>query len=145
MLNYVAMKRLNFNRYAALLVVVVLFTSCSAPDEHAGSANTGAAQQANSNSAPQPQIAQSNAPAEAPITAPAVQQPPPSPAEKTAATNDATAAKAPDSSAARAPKLVIPEKKIDFGKQPQDKTLVRAIVVRNGGRADLNIESVVPS
>jgi hypothetical protein len=46
---------------------------------------------------------------------------------------------------ARAPKLVAPEKKIDFGKQPQDKTLVRAIPIRNGGRAVLNIESVVPS
>jgi hypothetical protein len=143
------MERLNFNPYAALLMVVVLFTSCSAPDEHSGSPNTGAAQQANSNSAPQPQIAQSNAPSEAPVTVPpTVQPPPPAPVEKSAATIDATPAKAPDASAAdnvRAPKLVIPEKKIDFGKQPQDKTLVRAIVVKNGGRANLNIESVVPS
>ena len=43
------------------------------------------------------------------------------------------------------PKLVAPAKKIDFGKQPQDKSLVRAITIKNGGRADLNIESVVPS
>jgi len=46
---------------------------------------------------------------------------------------------------ARAPKLVAPEKQIDFGKQPQNKNLVRPIVIKNGGRADLNIESVVPS
>lgn len=149
MLNYVAMKRLNFSPYAALLMVVVLFTSCSAPNEHSGSPNTGAAQQANSNSAPQPEIAQSNAPAEAPVTVPpAVQPPPPASAEKPAARVDATPAKAPEASASpnvRVPKLVIPEKKIDFGKQPQDKSLVRAIVIKNGGRADLNIESVVPS
>lgn len=145
-----AMKRLIFNPYAALVIVVVLFASCSAPDERAGSPNPGAAQQANSNSASQPQIAQNNAPAEAPVTAPpAVQPPPPAPAEKPAATVPATPAKAPGSAPAadnaRAPKLVIPEEKFEFGKQPQGKTLVRAIVVKNGGRADLKIESVVPS
>ncbi|HSE37149.1 MAG TPA: hypothetical protein VLG74_07590 [Blastocatellia bacterium] len=141
------MKRLNLYTYVALLVLVALFTSCSAPHENSGSPNTGATQEANSNSAPQPQIAQSNAPAEAPVTVPPA-PPAPAPAEKSAATIDATPAKAPDASAtpnARVPKLVIPEKKIDFGKQPQDKTLVRAIVVKNGGRADLSIESVVPS
>lgn len=146
-LNYDAMKRLNLNPYAALLVVVVLFSSCSAPDEHSGSPNNGAEQQANSNSAPQPEVAQSNAPAQAPVTTPPAVQPP-APAEEPAATVDATPAKVPDASAApnaRVPRLVIPQKKIDFGKQPQEKSLVRAIVIKNGGRADLNIESVVPS
>ena len=41
--------------------------------------------------------------------------------------------------------MVVTDKQIDFGKQPQDKNLVRAIVIKNGGRGDLNIESVTPS
>jgi len=45
----------------------------------------------------------------------------------------------------RSPKLVVPEKRLDFGKQPQDKTLIRAIAIRNGGQGVLNIESVTPS
>jgi len=149
MLNYDAMKRLNLNPYAALLVLVALFSACSGPAENSGSTNTSAPQQANSNSAPQPQIAQGNPPAPAPSPAPlTVQQIPPPPAEKSAAAGNAKAANAANASAAgnaRAPKLVVPEKKIDYGKQPQDKTLVRAIVIKNGGLADLNIESVVPS
>lgn len=143
MLNYDAMKRLNLNPYAALLVLVALFSACSGPAENSGSTNTSAPQQANSNSAPQPPIAQGNAPAAAPSPVPLAVQPippPPAPAEKAANAANASAA-----DNARVPKLVVSEKKIDYGKQPQDKTLVRAIVIKNGGRADLSIESVVPS
>lgn len=149
-LNYDAMRRWNLNPYAALLVLVAFFSACSGPHENSGSPDTSAPQQANSNSAPLPQSAQSEAPAAAPVTAlPAVQPiPPPLPAEKSDAAVNANVANAANASAvdsARVPKLVVAEKKIDYGKQPQEKTLVRAIVVRNGGRADLKIESVVPS
>jgi hypothetical protein len=41
--------------------------------------------------------------------------------------------------------LIAPSKRLEFGKQPQDKTLIRAIVIKNGGRANLNVESVTPS
>jgi hypothetical protein len=151
MLNYDAMKRLNLTPYAALLLLVALVSACSGPAENSGSTNTSAPQQANSNSAPQPQVARGNPPAAAPNPAPlTVQQipPPPPPAEKSAAEGRAKAPNAAKASAAehvRAPKLVVSEKKIDYGKQPQEKTLVRAIVIKNGGLADLNIESVVPS
>jgi hypothetical protein len=150
MLNYDAMKRLNLKRYAALLVLAALVSACSGPAENQGSSNTNAPPaQANGNSAPQPQIAQGNPPAVAPSTAPLTVQPiPPPPAAKSAAAGNANAANAANRLAAgnaRAPKLVVPDKKIDFGKQPQDKNLVRAIVIKNGGLADLNIESVVPS
>jgi hypothetical protein len=77
-----------------------------------------------------------------------VQQIPAPPAAKSAAAGNANATNAANSLTAgnaRAPKLVAPEKQIDFGKQPQNKNLVRPIVIKNGGRADLNIESVVPS
>ena len=150
MLNYDAMKRSNIKRYATLLVLAVLASACSGPAENQGSSNTNAPPaQANSNSAPQPQIAQGNPPAVGPGPAPpTVQQIPPPPPAKSAAAGNANAANATNGSAAgnaRAPKLVAPEKQIDFGKQPQNKNLVRPIVIKNGGRADLNIESVVPS
>ena len=45
----------------------------------------------------------------------------------------------------KAPKIVIPQTKIDFGKQDQGKTLNRFIAIKNSGNADLNIESVTPS
>jgi len=41
--------------------------------------------------------------------------------------------------------MVSQEKDLDFGKQPQDKTLVRPIRIKNSGNATLNIESVSPS
>jgi hypothetical protein len=148
-LDYDAMKRLNLNPYSAMLVLVLLLAGCSGHDENSGSSNTNATQQANSNSSPQPQIAQSNAPAVAPGTVPPAVQvipPAPSPDEKSAAAGDpnaATSASVADN--ARAPKLVVSGKKLDYGKQPQGKTLVRAIVVKNGGRTDLKIDSVAPS
>ena len=146
MLNYDAMKRLNMKQYAALLVLAALVSACSGPAENQDSSNTNAPPaQANTNSAPQPQIAQGNPPAVAQGTAPpAVQQIPPAPA-KSAVAGNANAANALGAGTARAPKLVAPEKQIDFGKQPQNKNLVRPIVIKNGGRADLNVESVVPS
>jgi hypothetical protein len=141
------MKRLNMKPYAALLVLAALVSACSGPADNQGSSNTNAPPaQANTNSAPQPQIAQGNPPAVAPAPAPLTVQPiPPPPAAKSAAAGNANAANRLAAGNARAPKLVVPEKKIDFGKQPQDKNLVRAIVIKNGGLADLNIESVVPS
>src|SRR6266852_6179918 len=64
MLNYDAMKRSNIKPYAALLVLAALVSACSGPAGNQGSSNTNAPPvQANSNSAPQPQIAQGNPPA----------------------------------------------------------------------------------
>lgn len=145
------MKRLNLNPYAALLMLVALFTACSGSDEHSATSNSNVTQQANSNAAAQPQVAQDNAPVVAPSPAPpAVQSIPPlpPPAGREAAMANQSAADAKNASTAtnaRVPKLVVPDKKIDYGKQPQGKTLVRAIVIKNGGRADLNIEAVVPT
>jgi len=144
------MKRLNLELYAVLLVLIALFSACSGRAENSGASSAAApAQQANSNASPQPPIAQSAAPAPSPNPKPpTVLIPPPAPVAKSTPAGDAGAAKAANASGAantRAPKLVAPDKKIDFGKQPQDKSLVRAIVIKNGGRADLNIESVAPS
>jgi hypothetical protein len=46
---------------------------------------------------------------------------------------------------AGAPKLILPFSNIDFGSVYQGKSLTRNLVVRNAGKADLSIESVVPS
>lgn len=143
------MKRLNLKPYIALLVLAVLLSACSGSPENSGSSNTSApAAQANNNSAPESQTAEANPPSADPnSTPPAVQPipPPPAPNEKPAAARDAKAAKPSVPANAHTPKLVVPDKTIDYGKQPQDKSLVRAILIKNGGLADLSIESVVPS
>ena len=140
MLNYDAMKRSNLHLYTVLLVLVALFSGCSGTDENSATSNTNAPQQANSNSAAQTEIAPSKAPEASLGTPPAVQPIPPPTLGSDAARN-----KTSTDANARAPKLVVSDKKIDFGKQPQNKSLVRTIVVKNGGRADLKIDSVVPS
>lgn len=65
------------------------------------------------------------------------------PANETATKPAPKAAEAP----VNGPKLVIvsQEKDLDFGKQPQDKTLVKPIRIKNSGNVALNIESVSPS
>ena len=148
MLNYFAMKHSILKQYALLVVLGVVLSACSGPVENGSSSNTNSAQaQSNNNSVAQPNVAQNGTPTPVPTPAPpAVQQiPNPAPTDKAAPpqnANSAAAARAPD---ARAPKLVLSDKKIDYGKQDQGKTLVRAIAVKNGGKSNLNIESVVPS
>lgn len=120
--------------HIALLGFVVLLSACGGPAENSATSNSNTPQQANSNS--QQSLAQGNSPL---IPLPVVVQPPDSTANANAAKAAATA------SGTHVPKLVAPTEKVNFGKQPQDKTIVRAIAIRNGGKADLNIESVTPS
>ena len=141
-----AMRRLNLRSYFAVLVLGVLLSACSGPAENAGSSNNNTTPaQANNNSAPNAQIAQRDAPAASAQPPTPTVQPIPPPTDKTATARNANAASPTPPANGRAPKLVVPEKKIDYGKQPQGKEMVRAIVIKNGGLADLNIESVVPS
>jgi len=124
--------------YMALLASPALLSGCSGPPDNSASSNNNAAQQANNNSSQQAK-AQNQLPSPTTETPLKVQPiPPPTPAN--ANTNTAT-----PSASGRQPKLVAPEKKLDFGKQPQDKTFVRAIHIKNAGQAALNIESVTPS
>jgi len=142
------MKHVNLEPYLALLLLVSLFSACSGSAENSGATNGSAAEQANNNSAPQSQVAEGTSPAGAASTAPPTVQPipiPPPVVAKPAANSNANAATVETPGNARAAKLVVPAKKINYGKVPQEKTLVRAIVIKNGGLADLNIESVVPS
>jgi hypothetical protein len=61
-------------------------------------------------------------------------------------TSSAVVASAPASAATGPqPELFVPVRKIDFGKQRAGKSIVRTITIKNTGKADLKIESVVPS
>ena len=47
--------------------------------------------------------------------------------------------------AQRGPSLIVPVRRIDFGKRPQNVSLSRSITIKNGGNAALNVFSVEPS
>lgn len=142
------MKRWIIKPYFVVFILISLFTACSSPPENSGSSNSNATQQANSNSQGEP-VAQGNASPPAPGTSPLTLQqlPPPAaapkPVEKSMASANANKAEA--AAAGQAPKLVVSDKRLNFGKQPQDKSMVRAIPIKNGGLGLLNIESVTPS
>jgi hypothetical protein len=161
MINYFIMKPSLRNSHWIAVLCLLLMAGCATPEGNNATSNNNAApaaEAANANTSPTAQPATplaSNAPsatapapsaaAPAPSAVPA--QPPipetvhptPEPAAKPAAKADAAHAEGP--------KLVVvsQEKDLDFGKQPQDKTLVRPIRIKNGGSQTLNIESVSPS
>ena len=145
-LNLSAMKRSMFITYAVLLALIALTSACVSHEESAAPSNSNS-QQANSNAAPpadpQPSDARPNPSTTPPLTVQTLPPPLGKPTENVAKPDKAAVAS--NSTPGREPKLIAPEKRIDFGKQPQDKSLVRAIAIRNGGKADLKIESIVPS
>ncbi|HEX8089915.1 MAG TPA: hypothetical protein VF762_13730 [Blastocatellia bacterium] len=137
---------------AIFILLLTLTASCSAPPEDGSKANTNSAQQAGA-AKPEPSVAQSGTPtatgngntstAQPPGAQPEPTQPASPPGVDMAKPGEKAA---PDPAAkARAPRLLVPDKKLDFGKQPQDKTLARTFQIKNVGNADLLIESVTPS
>jgi len=140
------MKQSSLKRCIALLGLVILVSACAGSPENTGMSNGNSAQQANSNS--QQPIAQGTpSDASSSVAPPAVQAipQPATPPVRPQATVNGNPAKPAAAANARAPKLIAPAKRLEFGKQPQDKTLIRAITIKNGGQAVLNIESVTPS
>lgn len=139
--------------YIVFFSLVTLFSACAGGADNSATSNSNSAEQANSNA--QPGAPPNNGtplavqPIPAPGSAPKASSPqpvsPPPAVVKTPAPNNANTAKPATATSGAAPKLIAPAKRLEFGKQPQDKTLVRAIVIRNGGRADLKVESVTPS
>ncbi|HJQ23118.1 MAG TPA: hypothetical protein VKA60_04325 [Blastocatellia bacterium] len=135
------------NLHWIAILGLILTAACAAPDNNNAPAN--------SNSAPAAEAANANTPTAQPATPlttippPAAAPAPPPPQPATAQPSTATAAKPAEKPAAPAagPKLLMisQEKDLDFGKQPQDKTLLRPIRIKNGGTQPLNIESVTPS
>jgi len=139
------MKQLKLKKRIALLGLVTLLSACARSPENTATANGNSAQQANGNS--QQPVAQGTPSDASPsVTPPTVQTiPPPAAPVQPQATVNGNPKKPAPAPNERAPKLIAPAKRLEFGKQPQDKTLVRAISIRNGGRADLKVESVTPS
>src|SRR5438105_11501661 len=150
MINYFIMKPSLRNSHWIAILCLLLTAACTAPENNNATGNnnaTPAAETANANTPPvtaQPATPLANAtppaatPAPPPQPVPATVKPATEPAANPAATTDAAHTDGP--------KLVVisQEKELDFGKQPQDKTLVRPIRIRNGGTQPLNIESVSP-
>jgi hypothetical protein len=149
-LNYLAMINRSEKLNTIFILLLTLTASCSAPPENVGNANANSAQQAGA-AKTEPPVAQSGTPTATgnPSTAqpPGAQTAPVQPASPPAGDVVKPAEKAAADSAAkgRAPRLLVPDKKLDFGKQPQDKTLARTFQIKNVGNADLLIESVTPS
>jgi hypothetical protein len=134
-------------RLKVITFMLALFmAACASPDENTdaqqtnSNANASAAQQAatppqNDNST----TAQPNA------AAPNGQPAGPLPAVKST-----DIAASPEAKAGQVdltgplPKLELASREINFGTQKRDKTLNHTIRIKNGGKADLKIESVVP-
>jgi hypothetical protein len=119
--------------YILPLVLAGLTSACSPGGESPNppASNTSRQpQQAAPQSAPQ-KVSQQ------PVAAP-VQAPP-------AATTTVVPAPPPPPPPANAPKIFVAATRIDFGKQPMEKSINRSIVVKNVGKSELKIESVVPS
>ncbi len=137
------MKRSLRISHVIAISLLLLAAGCSAPVETRNA--TG-----NNNAAPVAQTDNANAPAVTaqPATPLATTVPtaPVAPPTKPA-TEAAKPATKETGAHTTGPKLAVvsKEKDLDFGKQPQDKTLVRPIQIKNVGSAVLNIESVSPS
>jgi hypothetical protein len=130
-------------------LVLMIGAGCATSQLRTQGNNNGSSQP---NQSGQPVTAENGTPQANNPTGPSV-EPAPKPQGETeqAASNSAAPAKpvtdlAPAvTPAAKAPKLVVPASTLNFGKQPQDKKLLRTISIRNSGSADLHIESVAPS
>jgi len=126
MLNYPAMKNPLRNLYLILLLILAMTTACSAPPEESNS-NAANSNVADSDAAQPADGAQNG-------TSPATSEIGP-------------AGAAPGDQAAdpkNGPKLVVPVKRIDFGRQPELKEITRNITVKNEGKKKLKIEAVQP-
>lgn len=139
------MEQSTLKKCIALLGLVTLLSACARSPENTATSNGNSVQQADSNS--QQPVAQGTPADPSPSVAPPTVQtiPPPAAPVQPHATVNGNPPKPTLAPGERAPKLIAPAKRVEFGKQPQDKTLIRAITIKNGGQAVLNIESVTPS
>jgi len=136
--------------FPALLLFVGLGTACSAPADTSNSANVNSANVSAAQQTQLPQSGTSTATSDsgAPVTSvePRAQPAPPVNNGPGGTQTAVPAPPKPDAAQlASGPKIVVPVKKIDFGLQAKDKTLVRTITVRNGGKSELKIDAVEPS
>ena len=144
------MKRSLRTSYSIAILLVLLTVGCATPPENSNAtANNNATANAN---APSLTAQPATPPAtSAPTAAPTAVSPAPvaqpAPATAKPAETAAKPAEADKTPRVEGPKLVLlsQEKELDFGKQPEDKTMVRPIRIKKGGTEALNIELVTPS
>lgn len=136
-----------FKRLKVISISFLMLAACSSPPENGEKANNNSAQQKVAATS-QPPVAQDGTPAargDANASTPQSPAAQSAPAQAGAKPADATAKTGEKGAATgRAPKLLVPDKKLDFGKQPQDKVLARTFQIKNVGNANLQIESVTP-
>ncbi|HSF23682.1 MAG TPA: hypothetical protein VLE20_05595 [Blastocatellia bacterium] len=144
MLNYFAMVEDLRKSYLVSIISAALMVGCS---PGANRTNSSEGPPANTNAA----IAQS-APNGPGTQSPASTQPAPGPPAlnpaanaKTGGKENANTSQPATSAMVPAPKLIVPLTDIDFGKVAQGKSLTRNLVIKNAGKADLQIQSVAPS
>jgi hypothetical protein len=145
----------SFRKLKALPILLMILTAaCSTPTENGAEANRNSAQQSGVTT-PQPTVAQNGTPTATGNANGSISLPPDEQAARAQATapaadgsakpgEKAQTALSGGTPAERAPKLLVRDKKLDFGNQPQDKTLARTFQIKNVGDADLKIESVTP-
>ena len=127
--------------YIAPLVLVSLMAACSSQPEPANNNTATSSPVAQNGTVPASSDAstQAAAPSGQPTVAPAEG------AKVETAAPPAISAAGQLVPSGPSPKLVVPAAKIDFGKQPQGKSIARTITIRNAGKAPLNIAAVEPS
>jgi hypothetical protein len=136
------------------LLLIAMMSACSAPSENSNAGNGNAAQPASSQNGAAPTSPAANPTASVPVQTTPSAQPATSPDGSNTPNQKTAAEKVADQAAAQAspqdasnagPKLVVPVKRLDFGKQPKDKSLSRTFVIKNAGKAELKISAVEPS
>ena len=137
--------------YFLPFLLALLMAACASPKEESSStASQQANASANTNASPGASNGQQPINVPSPdVGLPQPQTPPngspavkPVPLPESATVTEGTPKPEPTGPA---PKLLVPTKEIDFGKQPKDIALTRSILIKNGGKADLEIQSVSPS
>lgn len=109
------------------MLLIAVMSACSAPSENSNTDNSNAAQPAASQNGADSSAAPNQQPAAEKVAVQAADQP------------------VPQDVINAGPKLVVPVKRLNFGKQPKDKSLSRTFVIKNAGKAELKISAVEPS
>jgi hypothetical protein len=133
-----------------MAMLFLMLTAACSPPENKLTANNNVAPAVDTANANTPSVtAQPATPlaTATPAASPAPTAALPAPPKTNPATETAAKPAAKETAHVEGPRLVMvsQEKDLDFGKQPQDKTMVRPIRIKNGGNVALNIESVSPS
>ena len=132
--------------YILIVLLVVLAAACSSEPDGANSDNANVAQPAVAqNGTPQPTSGAAVPAAATPDASAAQPQPNGAANPKAQIATKADQPADPAAASGKFPKLEVPVIRLDFGKQPKEKSLSRSFVIKNTGTAELKIAAVEPS